>query len=230
MGLVKRIGQYLNYVVGYLDDSVKDIVITEHLRATVIPSKEIAYAWKFAANHTGYLSVRAGTLTNEQLDIITSTEPTGEKVRYYLTDDDKNNAFLFMKLALRKILDDVYDKKLLEIKLDVSELEYKTWPMQLSESQSYLRDNNSSTPMLSALSSVRGISVAEMANKVVAAHESYTGKIAQLFAKKQTIEKEIKDCLTIADLNVVVHMRYGYNMPVKQQEAMGITTSSVYDL
>lgn len=230
MGLVKRAGQYLNYVVGYLDDTVKDIVITEHLNATVIPSKEIAYAWKFAANHTGYVSVRAGTLTNEQLDILTSTEPTGEKVKYWLTDEDKNNALLFMKFALRKILDDVYDKRLLEVKLNVSELEYKTWGIQLSEAQTYSINDNAPTPMLSALAQVRGITLSEMVNKVLSANSSYTIKIAELLAKKQVIEKEIKDCVSTAELNVVIHNRYGYNMPVKQQQEMGITYSSVYNL
>ncbi|NBP00983.1 MAG: hypothetical protein EBU90_12770 [Proteobacteria bacterium] len=230
MGLVRRIGSWLNYVVGYLDDSVKDIVITEHLNATVIPSQEVAYAWKFAGNHTGYVSVRAGTLSNEQLDIISSTEPTGEKARYYLTDEDKSNAITFMKLALRKMLDDVYDKRVLEVKLNVSDLEYKTWPIQLSEAQNYKKDTNYSTPMLSALASVRNITLIEMVDKVISANIDYTGKIAQLLAAKQIIEIEIKDCQTIRDLNVIVHSRYGYNMPPTQAEELGITSSSVYNL
>lgn len=230
LGLVKRIGHYLDYVVGFLDDSIKDQVVIDHLNAVVIPTKEIAYAWKFAANYSGYLSVRAGTATNEQLELLTSTEPTGEKVKYYLTDEDRANAVAFMKIALRKILDEVYDKRLQHVKLEVSELEFKTWNTQLNEANSYNQNNNVSTPMLTALAQVRGITVAQMASKVIAANAQYTERIASLLANKQIVEKEVKDCTSILELNVVIHNRFGYNMPAKQQQDMGISHGSIYNL
>lgn len=230
LGLVKRIGHYLDYVVGFLDDSIKDQVVIDHLNAVVIPTKEIAYAWKFAANYSGYLSVRAGTATNEQLELLTSTEPTGEKVKYYLTDEDRANAVAFMKIALRKILDEVYDKRLQHVKLEVSELEFKTWNTQLNEANSYSQNNNVSTPMLTALAQVRGITVAQMASKVIAANAQYTERIASLLANKQIVEKEVKDCTSILELNVVIHNRFGYNMPAKQQQDMGIPHGSIYNL
>ena len=230
LGLVKRIGHYLDYVVGFLDDSIKDQVVIDHLNAVVIPTKEIAYAWKFAANYSGYLSVRAGTTTNEQLELLTSTEPTGEKVKYYLTDEDRANAVAFMKIALRKILDEVYDKRLQHVKLEVSELEFKTWNTQLNEANSYSQNNNVSTPMLTALAQVRGITVAQMASKVIAANAQYTERIASLLANKQIVEKEVKDCTSISELNVVIHNRFGYNMPAKQQQDMGIPHGSIYNL
>jgi hypothetical protein len=36
LGLVKRIGQYQDYVVGYLDDSIKDIAKFEHLNPVIL--------------------------------------------------------------------------------------------------------------------------------------------------------------------------------------------------
>jgi len=229
-GLVKRVGGYLDYVVGFLDDSVKDIVPISHLDATIIDEEAVALAWKFAANYTGYVSVRANTLANDQLDIISSGEPEGTKVKYYLTDDDKTNAAKFMKIALRKILDEVYDRRFAQLNLEVSTLEATTWSTQLAEAQAFQLDNTALTPTLTALATARGITTAEMVNKVITASNNYNAQVASMLAAKQVVEAEIKACQVITDLNVLIHQRFGYNMPVKQQEALGYQGSSVYNL
>ena len=69
-GLVKRVGAYLDYVVGFLDDSIKDLVPIAHLNPTIIDNEDVALAWKFTGNYSGYISVRSATLANDQLDII----------------------------------------------------------------------------------------------------------------------------------------------------------------
>lgn len=231
LGIVKRFGHYLDYVIGYLDDSVKDIVEISHLKATVIDNENVAKAWKFAGNYSGYLTVKANTAANEQLDyIVNSLEPDEYKTKYYLTDDDKINATKFMQLAMRKILDDVYDKRLREINLPASQLEESSWSQQRAEAEAYTSDIQSDTPLLSILAETRGITVAEMAQKVLSAISSYNTQLANLLSSKQAIEKEIKECIDIASCNVLMHNRFGYNMPAKQQQDLGVSESSKFDL
>ena len=229
-GLVKRVGGYLDYVVGFLDDSVKDIVPIAHLDPTIIADENVALAWKFAGNYSGYLSVRTQTLANDQLDIISSTEPEGTKTKYYLTDDDRANAALFMKIALRKILDEVYDRRFDQLELSVSTLESSTWPSQIAEATAFQADNTVNTPTLTSLAAARGITVAEMATKVITASSNYNAQVASMLAAKQQVETEIKACQAITDLNVLIHQRFGYNMPAKQQEDLGYQGSSMYNL
>jgi hypothetical protein len=229
-GLVKRVGGYLDYVVGFLDDSVKDIVPISHLDATIIDEEGVALAWKFAGNYSGYISVRSQTLANDQLDIISSTEADGTKVKYYLTDEDKANAAAFMKIALRKILDETYDRRFEQLNLEVSTLEATTWPTQLAEAQALQVNNYAETPTLDALATARGISTPAMAAKVIIASSNYNMQVANMLASKQTVEAEIKACQTVSDLNVLIHQRFGYNMPAKQQEDLGYQGSSVYNL
>jgi len=230
LGLIKRAGQYTDYVVGYLDDSVKDIAKFEHLNATVL-DEETAMGWKFASNYSGYLSVRSNTAANEQLNfIISSDEPESVKVKYYLTDQDKANGAAFMKALLRKILDDVYDKRFAQINLSVSKLEEVSWAQQRSEAEAYSADNTAPTPLLSSLAQSRGITLSEMVTRVLTAITNYNQEVATLLARKQMIETEIKSCADIQALNIVIHNRFGYNMPAKQQQDLGITTSSTYDL
>ena len=231
LGIIKRYGHYLDYVIGYLDDSVKDIVEVAHLNPTVIPSQDIADAWKFAGNWTGYLSVKANTAANEQLNnIVSSSEPDAIKVRYYLTDNDKTNAAEFMRIAMRKILDDVYDKRMQLLNLHASALEEASWDDQRTEAFAYVQDNTTPVPTLTVLAAARGITVQEMSTKVVNAVNNYNASIANLLASKQTVESEIKACLTIQDCNLLLHNRYGYTMPYAQQEQLGITTTAMLNL
>ena len=230
LGLVKRIGQYLDYVVGWLDDSVKDIVPIKHLNPTVIDDENVALAWKFAGNYSGHISVRAKTLANDQLDIVSSTEADGTKVKYYLKDEDVQNGASFMKIVLRKMLDEVYDRRLGHLNMEVSRLESASWATQLSEAWSYKIDHTASVPLLSSLAEARSISKDEMSDKIIDAHKKYEADVAKLLSKKQLVEAEIKGCNTIKELNVVIHRRFGYNMPTKQQTDMNWVESSVYDL
>lgn len=230
LGLVKRVGQYLEYVVGWLDDSVKDIVPIQHLRPTIIENEGVALAWKFAGNYSGYISVRPKTLANEQLQVLSSLEADNMKARYFLTEEDKQNTVEFMKIVLRKMLDEVYDRRFEHLNIEATKLEFATWQSQLTEAWTYKIDPTVESKVLEALANARGITKDEMADKIIKAHKVYESQVVELLSKKQSIEKEIKDCEDIAAINVVIHKRFGYNMPVRQQQEMGIQESSTYDL
>jgi hypothetical protein len=230
LGLVKRVGQYIDYIVGWLDDSVKDLVPIKHLNPTVIDDEDVALAWKFAGNFSGYVSVRVNTLINDQLDIVSSDEPSSVKKKYYLTEKDLENGAKFMKIVLRKMLDEVYDKRLEHLNLGVSTLEFLSWNTQFAEAKQHLETNETNLPMLQSLAEQRNISLTEMANKVVDAKNRFDNQVSILLSKKQLIEKEIRECKDMRDLNVLIHNRFGYNMPVKQQLELGIEESSKYDL
>lgn len=229
LGIVQQIGRVLHLAVGYIPDTHVDIAEYNHLNPVVLP-EAVALAWKFFAVPRAYINVRPGTPQNDQLQVISSGETEQQKVKYYLTDEDKANAAEFMKAAMRYILDDVYNKRFIQEKLAVTELEYSTWAQQEAEARTYLADSSSSTPMLSILAENRGITVAEMANKVIAAVNAYNAKIATMLGKKQKVENEIKACVTIADCNRLTHLRFDVAMPYTQKEEEGITEGSKLDL
>jgi hypothetical protein len=229
LGIVKRAGHYLDYVVGYLDDSIKEVVDISHLKATVIADNDVALAWKFAGNYSGYLSVKANTNADEQLQFLSSLEPDTIKAKYYLTDADKANATEFMKIAMRKIVDEVYDKRLKEVN-ETSYLEMTSWSQQRAEAEAYTAAPTAPTPMLSALAEARSITVAEMVAKVLNAVSAYNTKIATLLANKQATKTKIKNCNNLADCNVLLHTNFGYNMPANQQKDLNFTDPAVYNV
>lgn len=231
LGLVKRAGSYLDYVVGYVDDSIKNIAKYEHLKPTVFEDDNVALAWKFTNNWRGDISVKRGTPANEQLNyIVSSNEAEEYKVKYYLTDDDKSNAVKFTKIVVRKMLDEHFDKQLSQLNGEVSNLEQQSWSQQRAESEAYELDNNVSVPMLTALAEARGITVAEMSAKVQLGIQQHSEKITNILARKQSIEQEVKSCQTIADCVLFLHNRFGITMPLPFQEQLGITEQAKIDL
>jgi hypothetical protein len=231
LGLVKRAGSYLEYVVGYVDDTIKNIAKYEHLNPTVFDSDDVALAWKFTNNWRGDISVKRGTTANEQLNFIVSSNEADEyKVKYYLTDDDKSNAVKFTKIVIRKMLDEHFDKQLSQINGQVSSLESLSWSQQRAESNSYELDSNVSVPMLTALAEARGITVSEMSTKVQTAILEHAQKITNLLARKQSFEQEVKSCTTIDECVVFLHNRFGITMPLPFQDKLGITDPAKIDL
>lgn len=229
LGIVQVIGRVLHLAVGFIPDTHVDLAEYKHLNPVVLDTNT-ARAWMFFSVPRAYINVRPGTPQNDMLQIASSGEPDGQKVRYYLTDEDKVNAANFMKALMRYILDDVYEKRFIQEKMSVTELEYSTWAQQEAEAKAYLADNNASTPMLTVLANKRGITVAEMVSKVMTAVTAYNNKIATMLGNKQLVEKEIKDCVTVTDCNRLMHLRFDVAMPYAQQEEEGITVQSKLDL
>lgn len=228
LGIIKIIGSWMDYRVGYLPDSHKEIVEYRHLNARVI-DEEVAWAWMFFGAARTSISVRPATPQNERLQVVRSEEPTGEKVKYELTDADVANTTKLMQEAMYLILDEIFDKRLVQMNIGSSTLEQNSWLQQKSEAQAWL-SGETNLPMLQALADARGITVSEMAEKVNAAVAAYNANIASMLASKQQIEVLIKSCVSIYDCNRLLHNRFGIEMPVLQRQAEGIDYSAKFEI
>lgn len=214
-GIVQTVGRQLTYTVGFVPDTHADIADFTHLNPRVL-TEPVALAWKFFGAYQNSISVKAGSLQNEQLQLLNSAEPNGEKVKYYFTPEDIANTVEFMKSLMRYMLDEVYDKRFAQANLPPSGLEGATWVQQKAEAQAYAQDPNAVVPMLTALAAARNITVAEMAAKVNNAVATYNANLAQLLANKQAREQQIKACASIADCNRMLHRHFDLHMPYQQ--------------
>jgi hypothetical protein len=228
MGLVKRYGQFVDYVVGFVDDSISEIIDYSILNATVI-DEDTANGWMFATSYGPTISVRPNTSQSDQLQIINSTELSNEKVKYTLTDANISNAVKFLKAYMQKVLNDTYDKRFDKLSPG-NNLEVATWATQLLEAQQFIIDPTSPTPSLNTLATARGLTVAELSQRIVAASDNYTQQTIALLANKQIVQDEIYACNTITDANVLLHSRFQINMPYKLQLELGITEGSTLNL
>ena len=191
LGAIQIYGRWLGYCVGYIPETHKDIIPYLHLQPTIL-QEATAKAWLLTQGWKGHVSIRPGTLEDEQMKLHESTEATGEKEKYTLTADDNTNTMAFMKAVMRKITDEVYDHRLQALNVNVSELEFKSWNKQRTELAEYRADNTATVPLLTALATSRGITLGAMATLVENAIADYDDKVKTLLTNKQTTEKLIK--------------------------------------
>lgn len=84
-----------------------------------------------------------------------------------------------------------------------TDLEQSTWSQQLAEATAYTANSSASTPLLSALAAVKGITVAQYAEKVMSASAAYNTAVATLMTNLKTATAEINaaaDAATVKSL------------------------------
>ena len=229
LGPIQIIGRYMEFGIGYIPETHTDIINWNHIGATVI-EESVAKAYMLASGWNGKVSIRKATQQNEILQVVASTEDDYTKVKYELTDQDKTNAVKFMQVVMRKKLDKVYDSRFDKLNLPPNKLEGDSWAQQKAEAQAFKANGSASCPLLNTLAVARGITLSEMADKVLDAIDSHNAKIAELLAKKQTVEKEVKEATTIQDCYLVYHKRYGINAPFPMLTELGESPDPTLDL
>jgi len=131
-------------------------------------------------------------------------------------------------------LDEIYDKRLLQQKMQVSALEHDSWATQLEEAQAYQVDNqvdySASVPMIQALATARGIKLSAMVTKVIEAHTAYNIKVQNLLSAKQIVETEIKNCTTISDCCLILHTRFEVQMSDAQAQDENVTSDPAFNV
>ena len=234
LGPIEIVGQFLSYDVGYIPDTHIDIIRYSHLDATVI-EEGVANGWVFASAWNGKVSVRGGYV-NGRLKVnewFNSTEQgseytSGTKVKYECTPEELAYGLKFFQIVMRKMLDSIYDRRFFD--LTPTSLEGATWPLQRAEATAYRLDNTIDTPVLSSLAAARKITVYDMAELVYNASTAYDQEVADMLAKKQLIEGEIKSCQSINDCWVIMHNRFQTSMPFPLQQQLNITGSPRFDI
>ena len=228
-GYVEKLGSYMNYFSGRIDELYIDNRIEiNKINATVV-DKDVGLGWLFADAYSGRVSIKGETRAAKQMESVVGKLERGEKVKYELTGEDKKNGALFNKVLLNKIVEDRFTEKFRELRLNASELEKASWGAQEAEARATRRARGQRipgmTPVLDILADVRGISVGDMAEKVLSNVESHNIKVATLLAEEQKIKEEIKKCQTLADYHWLRHLKFAVSLSGTQAEEKGVENS-----
>lgn len=229
LGPIQIIGRYMEFAIGYIPDTHIDIINWNHIGATVI-EESVAKSYMLADGWNGTVSVRKNTPQNAILEVVASTEDESTKIKYHLTEEDKSNTVKFMQAVMRKKLDKVYDSRFDKLNLPPNKLEGDSWAQQKAEAQAFKANGSASCPLLNTLAVARGITLSEMADKVLDAIDAHNTQVSDLLGKKQTVEKEIKEATTIQDMYLVYHKRFGINAPFPMLEELGESPNPTYNL
>ena len=227
------LGTWGVFDVAYLPPEREPFFDIDTIKATILPSEGVARAFIFmGVGYRGWLNIRQNSPNNYLLpeDLRMSGEQDTEKVKYYLTEQNVADTVTLAKCIMRKISQEHFDLRYKELNLEAGVLETATWPTQRKEAEAFRQNSNGSFPTLERLAAARSISLADMVSKVEAAIQKYEAKVGEVLEQSQAIETLIRNCQNIADVNRLLHVRFGWDMPSIQREDEGITSLAKFNL
>lgn len=106
------------------------------------------------------------------------------------------------KLAM---INSAYEAEFAVLKAQYPDAERESWPIQLSEAESFASDPTALTPFLDALLVARGFgeTKAELAAKVQEKNQAYSGMSATLTGKRHALERQIDTATTVEQLQAI---------------------------
>ena len=148
----------------------------------------------------------------------------GPKVKIKLPKERIDAAISFMKIAAKLVIEDEFDRKFLTLKAEESKLEQYLWGTQVREANNL----EGETPILNNIAAAKGISVAEVAEGVLAGHTKFNQKVAALYKEMLDLKQKFKEASTIKDLNVLWRDYMGIPLPTSQQIERGEVLEDEY--
>ena len=225
-GYIQVIGMYLNYNYARIADEYNDMrVELNKLDAVVIP-EEVAKGFVFADIYKDYISVRTNShIMDEIPQLAESSETDSEKIKYFLTAEDKISGVLFNKAVMKKTVADRFSERHKDLMVDASILEKATWEEQKREAFGWMADNDYQTPIIDVLSTGRNIDKTLFVQKIINNVTAYNVKLANLLLEQQLLEEKIKACENIADCHRLKHEKFGVALSKQQREDENIPTT-----
>ena len=126
--------------------------------------------------------------------IATYTQPEAK----YADDAAKLEAIRAHKKVHEDTSEKTFALKAKQLASKYTESERSSWDQQRAEASAYTADNTSDTPLLSAIAVARGITVGELAAKVLSNAAEYTAAYGELLGKYQK-NKELLAGIDLAD-------------------------------
>lgn len=111
-----------------------------------------------------------------------------------------------VKAGVQSKINALFDAEMAMLQGNVVQGEINTFPTQEKQAMAYQADNEAVTPLLSGLVAIRGngLTVAELAIRVLAHAAAYEDVLGRVMGKKHTFEDQIKTAKNVEDLNAIV--------------------------
>lgn len=116
----------------------------------------------------------------------------------YSTDEDMLKGINTLKRIESTQNDRIFTARSKALHEKYSDAEVASWDQQRSEASAYIANDTSPVPLLSAIASGRGITILELAQKVIANAAAYDVAFGQLLGKYQR-NRELLNAIDLSD-------------------------------
>ncbi|EIF32521.1 hypothetical protein BCh11DRAFT_00249 [Burkholderia sp. Ch1-1] len=117
----------------------------------------------------------------------------------------------------------ISDQQFLAVKTGTPQDEVLSWTQQMNEANAYKADASASTPLLTALATARGITLADLAQRVISKAAAYTALSGAIIGRRQAIEDSIGAVTAIdaAALSALDSINVNSGWPLSQGASAG---------
>ena len=218
IGWLQSYAGYGAYTVSSILDEYQDARLDlQKLNADVLTHAQAKSAI-FADAYRGYINLKLGTSIVEDFPevVVTVDSP---KVRYDMTADDFAAGVNFNKIVFKKYIRDRFNDKVKELGKNYSVLEQLSLEQQKEEAAKYTANNSASVPMLTTLATARGITVAQLVEKINSKVTSFNSSVATLLGQQKALEDEVDALTDMASCHRWRHTKLGLGASQQQIEA-----------
>jgi hypothetical protein len=216
-GWLESYNGYGAYGVYRIADEHQDMRLDlDSIHAEILTPAE-AKSSIFADAYRGYVKIKSGDAIGDDFPEIESDEDNSSSTRYDMTADDIASGLSFNKILFKKYIRDRFNDKAKDIvSARYGNLEQQSFEQQKSEAAAWTADNTASTPMLTTMSTARGITVSALVSKINTKVSEYNAAIATKLAEQKVLEDEVDALTTIAEAHAWRHQKLGITASTEQ--------------
>jgi hypothetical protein len=118
-----------------------------------------------------------------------------------ITDERPNEEAIYNNVLQQKIGENEsnFSSTISVLTTAYTQNEINSWPKQETEARAYIADNNVSTPLLSQIATARGLTLTDLANRVIAKADTFAVGYGTALGDKQAVEDQIQTIVDSAD-------------------------------
>lgn len=166
----------------------------------VIDGLEFYIATKDSAKlFKGYSSGQEEEFFDEDFDKL-----KGIRIKRPMTESEVVDRYEAIRWLRIRMVKNYFKNKFETLTINKTPQERATWKLQEDEARMYLADNTVDTPTLTALATVKNMTVAELVPLVISAVENYNTQVTQLFVDEETYVNQLKTAQGDDIINVVL--------------------------
>jgi len=141
--------------------------------------------------------------TGDEFPTKSGLEGETVKVKRAYTVEEANASLEYMKIFMTARIKYIFQERFANLRLTSNELESSTWGKQRKEAEA------GGGALLRQLAGARGITEAEMVQKVLAKIETYDTEVGSLLAQQQRCIDRVKACQTIREAALIADEFFG---------------------
>jgi hypothetical protein len=116
---------------------------------------------------------------------------------------DATKSLTLVKSSKQTAITQGAESALASLKAEYCATEIATWEQQLEEAKAYTEDSAASVPLLTAIATARGITVATLAAKIISNRASWVVTAGSVVGQRQAYQDTLDACTTVAEVESI---------------------------